>query len=146
MGSLIINKFPPNLLFLVPFLTIKLTLHKKIPCFCYILSCKCFDITFEGSFKKKISLSADILYQNKFYFLILVGPQKSSTGQALIRTWVSWLHPDLLPKWLLLLFILLRLTSSFASVVITTSTRGCHLARNANMGHDMLLEQSTYIY
>lgn len=37
------------------------------------------------------------------------------------------------------LFTLLLLDSSFAAIKVTTTTRGCHLKRNVDMGHNKLL-------
>lgn len=52
---------------------------------------------------------------------------------------------DLLAMWTLPLFLLLLLASSFAAVIMNTATRGHHLTRNINLGHNTLPAQSTYI-
>lgn len=48
------------------------------------------------------------------------------------------------PPHYLLLFIPCHLTSSFATVITTTATRGRHLTRNIIPGHNKLLSQSTF--
>lgn len=54
-------------------------------------------------------------------------------------------HPILLPIETLSLLILCQLTSSFAVMIIATTTRGRNLTRNLKMGRNKLLILLTYM-
>ena len=93
--------------------------------------------------KEKITAWVQIISCDADFCFTGTGQEQWSTVQR-VGVFDPSIHPDLLPTGTLLLFRLRYLTSSFALVIITTTTRGHRLTISINMGHNKLLPRTTY--